>query len=105
MRKWKISFFIVLLLLVVSNLYWAFTVVDTAIPYSYQKASLNSKHQSVEMLGALIVEGGKKYTKKDILHILRKNNKNAFIVEKESLISVEGVKFIFKNGVLSKVVG
>jgi len=57
------------------------------------------------MLGELIVKGTQKYTKKDILHILRQANKDAFIVEEDNLIDVEGVKFIFTNGKLSDVKG
>lgn len=57
------------------------------------------------MLGALVVKGGQHYTKKDILYILRQVKKDAFIVEEENLIDVDGVKFFFVNGKLSVVVG
>ncbi len=105
MKIWKVSFFITLLALLVTNAFWLYTVIDSGVTYTYQQVTLNEKAKAVEILGALIVKGGNKYTKKDILHILRQVNKNAFIVEEDNLIDAEGVKFIFKNGTLSKVKG
>jgi hypothetical protein len=57
------------------------------------------------MLGALVVKGGRQYTKKDVLNIVRQMNKDAFLVEEENLSDVDGVKFIFVNGKLSEVKG
>ena len=105
MNKWKLSFFIVLLLLLTSNVFWLYTVVDGGVTYTYQQVSLDEKTKSLEMLGELMVKGSKEYTKKDILHLLRQTNKDSFIVEEKHSISIDGVKFIFKNGVLAKVSG
>ena len=57
------------------------------------------------MLGALLVKGGRQYTKKDVLNIVRQMNKDAFLVEEENLSDVDGVKLIFVNGKLSEVKG
>ena len=105
MNKWKVPFFATLALLLATNIFWVYTVIDAGISYTYQQDSFERKSKSVEMLGALIVKGGQQYTKKDILHILRQENKKAFIVEEENQIDVEGVKFIFVNGKLSEVKG
>ena len=105
MNKWKISFFITLFALVITNVAWLYTVIDNGVTYTYQQVHLDEKEKSVDMLSNLIVKGGKKYSKKDILHILRQTNKDAFIVEEENLINVEGVMFIFKNGTLSEIKG
>ena len=105
MNKWKLSFFITLLALLVTNAFWFYTAIDAGVTYTYQQVSLDDKSKSVKMLGELIVKGGKKYTKKDILHILRQANKEAFIVEEENLINVEGTSFIFKNNKLVEVKG
>ncbi|HEY8271443.1 MAG TPA: hypothetical protein VIG33_11190 [Pseudobdellovibrionaceae bacterium] len=63
------------------------------------------KNQKQSECSALVVKGGQQYTKKDILHILRQVNKDAFIVEEENLIDVDSVKFFFANGKLSEVAG
>ena len=105
MNKWKLSFFIALAALLVTNVSWLYTVVDSGVTYTYQQVSLDEKAKAIKILGGLIVKGGQKYTKKDILHILRQANKEAFIVEEENLIDAEGVKFIFKDGMLSEVKG
>ena len=105
MNKWKISFFVALVLLIATNCFWAYSALDVGITYTYQQVSLDEKSKAVEMLGSLVVKGGQQYTKKDVLHVLRQLNKSAFIVEEENQINVEGVKFIFVNGKLSEVKG
>ena len=105
MNKWKLSFFIVLTLLVVTNCIWLYKAIDAGVTYTYQQVSYDEKSKAVEMLGSLVVKGGQEYTKKDILYILRQANKDAFIVEEENLINVDGVQFIFNNGKLSEVKG
>ena len=105
MNKWKWAFFVTLAILIATNSFWVYSAVDAGVTYTYQQVSLDDKSRAVKMLGELIVKGAHKYTKKDILHILRQSNKDAFIVEEENLIDVEGVKFIFTNGKLSDVKG
>jgi len=105
MNKWKLSFFIILTLLVVTNCLWLYKVIDTSVTYTYQQVSYDEKSKAVEMLSSLVVKGGQEYTKKDILYILRQTNKDAFIVEEENLINVDGLQFIFNNGKLSEVKG
>jgi hypothetical protein len=48
---------------------------------------------------------GSNTQRKDVLNILRRMNKDAFIVEEENLVDVDGVKFIFVNGKRSEVKG
>jgi hypothetical protein len=105
MNKWKASFFVVLALLIATNALWLYQTIDAGVTYTYQQVTLDEKINAVKMLGALVVKGGQEYTKKDILHILRQANKEAFIVEEDDLISVDGLQFIFKNGKLSEVKG
>ena len=100
MKTWKLSFFITLLALLVTNAIWLYTAIDAGVTYTYKQVSLDDKTKAVELFGGLIVKGGQQYTKKDIIYIIRLANKDAFIVEEESLINVEGVKFIFSNGKL-----
>jgi|SRR5450830_1054149 len=105
MNKWKLSFFIILIALVVTNSFWLYKAIDAGVTYTYQQVTLDEKTKAVEMLGALLVKNGQQYTKKDVLYILRQLNKDAFIVEQENLINIEGVKFIFINDKLSEVKG
>ena len=105
MKKWKWGFFVTLALLIATNAFWFYTVIDAGVTYTYQQVSLDDKSRAVKILGELIVKGGKEYSKKDILHILRQTYKGAFIVEEDNLINVEGVNFIFVNGKLSEVKG
>jgi len=105
MNIWKTSFFITLLILIVTNLFWLYVVIDNGVTYTYQQTSLNEKDKAIDMLGSLIVKGGQRYTKKEILHLLRQANQDAFIVDEKNTIDVDGVQFIFNHGKLSNIQG
>ena len=87
-------------------MYFGFIIViDNGITHTYQQVSFDEKSRAVKLLGDLIVKEGQKYTKKDILYMLRQRNKESFIVEKENVISIDSVKFIFKNDKLINIDG
>jgi len=105
MNKWKVSFFVCLLTLVGSNLFWLYMAIDFGITYNYQQVSYDENHEAVEALGSLIVKGAKDYSQKDMLHLLRQAKPSAFIVEEQNSISFDGIHFIFENGKLVDVNG
>ena len=97
MNKWKVAFFACLGLLVSSTLYLGTLVIDSGISYTYQQVSLDDQVKANETLGKLIVAGAKEYTQKDLLHLLRQSDPEAFIVEEENKIIMGNVYFIFEN--------
>lgn len=103
MQKWKWLFFSFLGLFVVTNLFWVFTVVDMSVTQGYKQVSLDAKTKAITMLGTLIVQESRRYSKKDMLHILRRTYKDAFIVDEGNVIDVEGVRFVFVDGMLSRI--
>jgi hypothetical protein len=105
MNQWKVSFFVAVVVLIATNIFWLYSAIDAGVTYTYQQVSLDEKSKAVGMLSALVVKGGQQYTKKDIHHILCQVNKDAFIVEEENLMDVDSVKFFFTNGKLSEVTG
>ncbi len=103
MKKWKIAFFLTLLLLVISNGYWFVSFVDAAISYSYLNDSLIFQSDKYGALGSVVVAGSRDYSKADMLHLLRQAKKNAFIVEEERMIVFENVEFVFADDRLIEV--
>lgn len=103
MIKWKISFFITLTLLIFSNLFWLYSAIDAGVTYTYQQVSLDDLSDAHSFLGELVVKGGKEYSQKDILHLVRQSYPNAFIVEEGNEIIVNNVTFTFEGGKLSEV--
>lgn len=103
MNNWKVSFFVTLTLLVGSNLFWLYSAIDAGIKYKYQQVSLDDLSDAHSFLGDLVVKGGKEYSQKDILHLVRQSYPNAFIVEDGNKIIVNNVTFTFEGGKLSKV--
>ena len=103
MKKWKVSFFVTLTLLIFSNLFWLYSAIDTGVTYTYQQVSLDDLRDAHSFLGKLVVKGGKEYSQKDILHLIRQSYPDAFIVEEGNKIVVNNVTFTFEDGKLSNV--
>jgi len=102
-NKWKLAFLITVPLLLVSNVFFIYSVIDTSISYTYLQDSFKHHSQSESALGKLIVEGSKNHSQKDILHLLRQAEPNAFIVEEENKIFYSGNTFIFEGDRLVKI--
>lgn len=103
MNKWKVSFFVTLTLLIFSNIFWLYSTIDAGVTYTYQQVSLDDLSEAHSFLGELVVKGGKEYSKKDILHLVRQSYPNAFIVEEGNKIVANNVTFTFEGDKLSKV--
>ena len=103
MNKWKVAFFVVLILGLASSGYLFYGLVDSGISYNYLRDDYDAQSRQLNALGSLIVAGSDEYTKSDILHLLRQAKKDAFIVEEDDAIYFEGVKFTFDDGKLTKV--
>lgn len=103
MNKWKVAFFVVLILGLASNGYWFYVLVDGGISYSYLHDSYEDETRRFSVLGDLVVAGADDYSQADILHLLRQVNKNAFIVEEGNILHFEGVSFVFEGDKLAKV--
>ena len=103
MNRWKVAFFVAILVLVLSNIFWVFSVLDQSISYTYLQDSYNEKSRSVSNLGNLIVQGSDQYSKEDLLHLLRQSKPDAFIVDEGDTIIFEQIKFEFSDGKLVEV--
>ena len=103
MNKWKVAFLITVPVLFVGNVFLVFRVIDTATSYSYLKDSFKHHSQSESALGKLIIEGSRKYSQKDILHLLRQADPEAFIVEENNKIIYSGNTFVFEGDRLVKI--
>jgi len=102
-NKWKVSFFLCLLILIGTNIFWFLVTVDHGITYTYQQVSIEDQKNSISALGKLIIKGADGYGQKDILHLLRQSKPDAFIVEEGNSIIFEGSRFTFKDGKLVDV--
>lgn len=103
MNKWKIAFFVAILVAVASNGYWFMRVVDSAISYSYLNDSYEDEASRFDALGKLVVLGSTEYSQADILHLLRQTDVEAFIVEEIDKIAFEGIEFVFVDDRLVEV--
>lgn len=103
MKNWKAAFFVCLALLVVSNVYLFYQLLDSGTTITYTSDTMEKKDQAIKLLGEIIVEEGKAYSQKDVLFLLRQKYEDGFIVEDSNSISYQGIEFLFENDTLVSV--
>jgi len=94
-NKWKWAFYILLIVLIISNVLLFYGIVDQAVTITYIQQGMQSTEDDLLVLKNLIPQLTRDQNKKDICFLLRKSNPKSFIVETDSTISVGQVKFIF----------
>ncbi|MES2820875.1 MAG: hypothetical protein V4812_18025 [Pseudomonadota bacterium] len=101
LNRWKIAFFSLLSVFVSAIAIFGYCFIDMA----YTMASMNDGYdRTVKDLERLSIIFPKEiYDKKDILHLLRKNNKEEFIVETDCKIQLDGLRFEFNEA--DKLIG
>lgn len=105
MNRWKTAFWLAAAVLVVSNLFWLYIALDAGISQTYLEASYDEQQKASADLGSLVVKGATKYSRKDVLHMLRRAKPSAFIVEEGDKIIFEGIVFRFESDRLVEVGG
>jgi len=103
MNKWKLSFFIVVPTLIVSNIFFVYLTLDSSVSLTYLNHSFGDEKKARHSLGQLMIHGSSDYSQKDFLHLLRQVNPNDFIVEEGQEIRSGGNVFTFKNDRLTEV--
>ena len=103
MKKWKVAFFVALILGLASNGYLFYHLVDGGISYSYLRDEYDAQLERFRALGELVIAGADEYSKSDILHLLRQAKTDAFIVEEEDEIHFEGIRFLFDGDKLTRI--
>ncbi len=96
-NKWKILFILCFACLVVSNIFWVYSSIDSGVTLTYKHVVIDEQNNTIKTLGSLIVLGSQDYSKKDILHLLRQAEPDAFIVEEFDEIIFQGIKFRFEQ--------
>ncbi len=55
MKVWKISFWIAVTLLVVSNLFWIYQVIDNAVGHKYYQVNYKEYKENSDILKATLI--------------------------------------------------
>ena len=103
MNKWKVAFFVSFAISISVVAVLLYGMLDQGISFTYLEVSYDDQVKANKVLGNLIVEGGQEYSQKDLLHLLRQEYPDAFIVESDNKVSMGPNSFVFENGRLSSV--
>lgn len=92
-QKWRIAFFVTLIIAVAVIAVLAYSVVDQAISITYMSDGYSRTEKDLKTLGDAFPRD--KYTKKDIVVVLRKLEPQGFIVETKCAVQLNGLRFEF----------
>ncbi len=56
MNNWKVGFFICLVILLISNLFWIYSILDSGVTQTYQQVTIDDKSQIISSLSELIIK-------------------------------------------------
>lgn len=94
--RWKIAFFITIIILVLTNLFWVYQVVDNAIGMTYYKDSCGRFQQDTDKLIQILES---KTTKETAIDFLEQHNilYESFPKGNEFIIQLNSFSIIFNN--------
>ena len=97
LNKWKVSFFVCLIAFSATCVLLIYNTIDVGISYTYLEQSNDEILHANKVLGNLIVKGGKEYSQKDFLYILRQEYPKELIVEEGNKIIMGWNVFVFRD--------
>lgn len=96
-RHWKVGFFVVLGILLVSNFFWFSALLDAGLSSGDAVVKLDeSEHESI-LLADLLIDSHRGSTQAQIMSRLIHLRPELSPVQGNDIIAVDGVDFIFVN--------
>ena len=100
-NKWKSIFWICFVILILTNLFWFYQVIDQRVTITYVKEGYSETENDLETLVKII--NSTDLTKQEIKTELENHGLNEFMDFKTDTVGLERVQLIFKNDKLKKV--
>jgi len=100
-NKWKLAFWISLIALIATNLFWFYQVIDQGVTITYMEEGYSDTENDLETLIGLI--NSTHLTKKEIKTKLENHRFYEFMDFKSDTIGLERVMLIFENNELKTI--
>ncbi|QEX18236.1 hypothetical protein FRZ44_35410 [Hypericibacter terrae] len=101
--RWKVACIVAVLLLVGSNLFWIYNMVDLGVTYSYQQDALDGYKSNAETLARITQALAPNLSRDEFLALTHRLYADADILDKDGAIWVAGVGFVFDGDRLRKI--
>jgi hypothetical protein len=101
-NKWKIGFWICLLLLIVTAGIGFYSVVDQAVTLTYMKEGYSDTESDLETIIQIV--GQTDQTKQEIENVLKEHRLYEYMDFRTDTIGIERVTLIFENDSLKSIV-
>ncbi|NEV95075.1 hypothetical protein G3567_13100 [Psychroflexus sp. YR1-1] len=100
-NKWKIAFWICLLLLIVTAVIGLYSVIDQAVTLTYMKEGYSDTESDLESIIQIV--GQTDQTKQEIENILKDHRLYEYMDFETDTIGIERVLLIFENDSLKSI--
>jgi hypothetical protein len=103
MNKWKVAFFLILPLLLLSLLCVLYVVLDNGTSNTYLRVSYDDQVEVNKVLAKMVVKAHSDHSQQDLLSILRSEYPDAFIVKEGNTLIIGSLVFEFNNDRLEQI--
>lgn len=100
-NKWKSVFWICFVILILTNLFWFYQVIDQGVTITYMQKGYSDTENDLETLVKII--NSTDLTKQEIKTELENHRLNEFMDFTTDTVRLEKVQLIFENNKLKKV--
>jgi hypothetical protein len=92
-HKWRTAFFVTVIIAVLLVAFLGYSVIDQAVTITYMSDGYSRTEKDLKTLGDAFPRD--RYSKKDIVVLLRKIDPQGFIVETNCTVQLNGLRFEF----------
>lgn len=100
--SWKRAFFILLTVMIGSNLAWAYVMVDSGVTSTHTAAEHQYALRDLAVMKRVLPES-RPLSRADVLALLRRTHPDALIVDDSTGVSMGGLRFEFDGDRLARV--
>ncbi len=102
--NFKIAFFIILISLLVTNVFWVYLFVDQSISYDYNEQEIKYLKKSVELIKTLLFDSIVVNKRRQIIKIVKTKYPNHILKEEEDIFYIDNIGLKFDGDKLVEIV-
>ena len=102
--SFKSAFFIVLILLLVTNLGWFYIFVNQSVSYDYTREECKHRINEAKLIRKLMLDFSQDKNEKEIMKIIKLKYSNHILKEENGVFFIDSIGLKFDEGKLTKII-
>lgn len=102
--NFKKTFFIALIILIVTNLGWLFVFINQSVTYDYTLEENKHLIKDIKLMRELMADFSKHESKEEIMKVIKDKYSGHIIKEEEGILFIDRIGLKFEGTKLAKIV-